>query len=538
VIRKPLSQRLTHLGREAILPALSGVMYFLSWIGFGLWPLAFVCFIPLLYCLRNLTPRQALRRGAWMGFVTHCGGYTWIVHLLRVFAFLPLPVAILGYLGICAAQGFIFGVFAWILQHARLKSRWALAALVPIVLCVVEWLYPLLFQSYTGVSLMPVTALIQIADVGGVLLVSALQAVVNGGLADVVLYFAARRDARIARISDPLATPLIRSFPFASLIAAALCVGGAFAYGSYKMVEQQALEKDAPKQQVGITQPNVGEVELHNNPMASVRSLWNQTAELQVRGASLVVWPEAGFDVKIIDVARRDQGKMIADNIPVTVVAGIMRGDRHTQQIWNSAVVIGPDGLIGDHYDKIALLAFGEYIPFGDTFPVLYKWSPMASPLSRGETTAPLRAGAFLLAASICYEGILPRAIARTMEDHGQGRANLLVNLTNDSWYGAGHEQEQHLMLAVMRTVEHRRWLARATSTGVSAFADSLGRVVQTIPQDTAGVALRTVPMLTGTTIYERLGDWPGYLSLGLLAVLFILYRKRPSTPSGTPAST
>ena len=124
------------------------------------------------------------------------------------------------------------------------------------------------------------------------------------------------------------------------------------------------------------------------------------------------------------------------------------------------------------------------------------------------------------------------------MEDHGQGRANLLVNLTNDSWYGAGHEQEQHLMLAVMRTVEHRRWLARATSTGVSAFADSLGRVVQTIPQDTAGVALRTVPMLTGTTIYERLGDWPGYLSLGLLAVLFILYRKRPSTPSGTPAST
>ncbi len=83
-------------------------------------------------------------------------------------------------------------------------------------------------------------------------------------------------------------------------------------------------------------------------------------------------------------------------------------------------------------------------------------------------------------------------------------------------------------MLAVMRTIEHRRWLARATSTGVSAFADSMGRVVQTIPRDTAGVAMQTVPMLSsGPTIYERLGDWPGYLSLAILAVIFAVYRKR-----------
>src|SRR5437660_11500140 len=95
------------LARAAALPALSGVLYFLSWIGFGIWPLAFVCFIPLLWSLKDATPRQALKLGAWMGFVTQLGGFTWIVHVLQVFAFAPLPLAFLGYLALCAAQGFL-----------------------------------------------------------------------------------------------------------------------------------------------------------------------------------------------------------------------------------------------------------------------------------------------------------------------------------------------------------------------------------------------------------------------------------------------
>jgi len=104
-----------------------------------------------------------------------------------------------------------------------------------------------------------------------------------------------------------------------------------------------------------------------------------------------------------------------------------------------------------------------------------------------------------------------------------------LVNLTNDSWYGAGHEQEQHLMLAGIRSIEHRRWLLRSTSTGISAFVDATGRIVQRIPADTRGVALAKVPMLRGTTPYEVLGDWPGFVSCVVLAALAIreLARRR-----------
>ena len=84
--------------RAAAWPTLSGVLYFLSWIGFGIWPLAFICFVPLVFSLREAKLSTALWLGTWMGFVTHLGGYTWIIYLLQVFAFLPLPLAVLGYL--------------------------------------------------------------------------------------------------------------------------------------------------------------------------------------------------------------------------------------------------------------------------------------------------------------------------------------------------------------------------------------------------------------------------------------------------------
>jgi len=112
--------------------------------------------------------------------------------------------------------------------------------------------------------------------------------------------------------------------------------------------------------------------------------------------------------------------------------------------------------------------------------------------------------------------------VRKTMEDHGGGRANAMVNLTNDSWYGTGHEQEQHLQLAALRSAEHHRWLLRATSTGISAFVDATGRVVQRIDRNQRGTALAEVPMMEGTTVYQVLGDWPGAGSAAILMAIGI----------------
>jgi apolipoprotein N-acyltransferase len=493
--------------RRLLWPTLSGVLYFLSWIGFGIWPLAFVCFVPLLWALRGATPRQAIARGWWMGFVTHLGGYTWIMHLLRVFAFAPWPLALGGYLLICAAQGLIFGVLAAALLWLGGRTRWPMVALLPIALVACEFAYPLLFQSYTGVALMPLLPLVQIADLGGVMLLSALQALVNGALYDTLVALLAA-DARAAL--RPLG---------AALLALVLCG----AYGSWRIVRVDDAQRAAPQLAVGLAQPDVGEIELHRNPYASVHALRDETAELQARGAELVVWPEVGFNTRAIRAEERTAPD-VQGGVPVALIAGVERVA--PRQVWNSAIVVDEDARIGDHYDKIQLLAFGEYIPFGDWFPVLYEWSPMASHLSRGSTTAPLRWRNWRFATFICYEDILPGLVRATMADHGEGRAHAMVNLTNDSWYGAGHEQEEHLMLAAVRSIEHRRWLLRATSTGISAFVDANGRVVQRIDRDERGVAVRQVPMLQGATLYEVVGEWPGWLSLAVFVVIAVRRRR------------
>jgi len=473
--------------RSLALPTLSGVLYFLSWIGFGIWPLAFVCFLPLIFSLRDATPREALRRGAWFGFIAHLGGYTWVIHLLRLFAFAPLPLAFLGYVLLCAVQGFLFGVVAWALRHAWTATRWPLAALLPLALVATEFVYPLLFQSYTGVALMPLLPLVQVADLGGVLLLSAIDGAINGALADVLL--------------------TRRPWP---VIATGLVVLATATYGLWRIARIDGREQNAPVERIGIAQPNVGEIAL--------QALWADTAELHARGADIVVWPEVGYNLR--PVRDGDDGRAIQGGIPVAIIAGAER--RRGKEAWNSAVAITSDGTIGDHYDKIQLLAFGEYIPFGDWFPFLYEWSPLATHLTPGTTTAPLRLNGYRFATFICYEDILPWIVRKTMKDYGEGRAHVLVNLTNDSWYGAGHEQEQHLQLAAVRTIEHRRWLIRATSTGISAFVDATGRVVTRIPADVRGVAVRDVPMLQGTTFYELAGDWPGWAALASLAYVAV----------------
>ena len=484
--------------RRLLLPTLSGVLYFLSWIGFGIWPLAFVCFVPLLWSLRDATPRRALWLGAWMGFVTHLGGYTWIMHVLQVFANAPLPLAFAGYLVLCAVQGLLFGVMSYVLVWMGRRTHWPAAALLPIALVATEFGYPLLFQSYTGIALMPVLPLVQIAELGGTLILSALQAVVNGALFDALEAW---------RFGKPA--------PVGAMMASLISLLGSATYGYVRLVRVEHVERAAPKVSIGLAQPNVGELELHENPLASVRTLQDETAELHARGAELVIWPEVGFNTRPLRPGDTD-GRTIIGGVPVAAIIGAIRVDG--RKVWNSALVVDDRARIGDHYDKIQLLAFGEYIPGGEWFPELYEWSPLSSPLARGQSTAPLRWRSWRFATFICYEDILPGIVRSIMADHGEGRAHAMVNLTNDSWYGAGHEQEQHLMLAAARSIEHRRWLLRATSTGISAFVNATGRVLQRIGRNQRGVALAEVPMLQGTTPYQLLGDWPGWVALAIIA--------------------
>jgi apolipoprotein N-acyltransferase len=163
-------------------------------------------------------------------------------------------------------------------------------------------------------------------------------------------------------------------------------------------------------------------------------------------------------------------------------------------------------------YDKHYLLAFGEYLPFGETFPFLYDWSPNSGHLTPGKTEDPLLLAGHRVTALVCYEDILPGFVNGAVK---HGAPEMLVNLTNDAWFGDTTEPWIHLALAKMRAIEHRSYLLRATNSGVSAVIDPVGRVVAHggtfRPEAVDGVAHW---MKHGTTGYEIWGDAPWWVAL------------------------
>jgi apolipoprotein N-acyltransferase len=493
------------------LAAVSGVLYFVGFIGFDQWYLEWIALVPLLVALDHIdTGRRAFFVSWFMGLVTHMGGYYWVVHLLVEFGQLPLPLAVLGYVLLCAVQGGSFALFGWLAWKLRRKTGIAIGWIAPIALIATEFAYPLIFQSYTANSQAWVPALIQIVDLGGVLLLSGVIALVNGAVAEFAI-------ARMQQRKPQLALP----------IAAGVALAFTVSYGLIRMQQIDQRDAAATKLKVAIVQANVGAADKHENVRAGIEKYRAMTdAVLQTPNLDLVVWPESGFN-SLVELNANLTGH-VATRVDTPMLIGALRAEPvsgpEKYRIWNSILAVEPGGRVAAGYDKVKLLIFGESLPGYETFPQFYEWLrdagvlPYISVFARGESFAPLPVGPYQLSADVCYEDILPRHIRKLMGpiDANGTRPHAMFNGTNDSWYGPV-EPRIHLALSVFRAVEHRRWLIRSTVTGISAFIDSSGRIVEQSRFEEAETLIRDVPMITdGPTLYGRIGDL-----LGWLAVLF-----------------
>jgi apolipoprotein N-acyltransferase len=183
----------------------------------------------------------------------------------------------------------------------------------------------------------------------------------------------------------------------------------------------------------------------------------------------------------------------------------------------------------------MVLVPFGEYIPFGEIFPSLYSLVPTSGRFQPGKNLEPLPLGKHLLSVNICYEDIFPGQVRSLMRsEHERRIPDVLINLTNDSWYGKSTEPMEHLALASFRSIEHRRALVRSTNTGISAFVDPVGRIVTRSGIWTRETLVDRVPMMQGRTVYALFGDWIGWICalLSLVGVcrtsLFSARRNEP----------
>jgi len=184
---------------------------------------------------------------------------------------------------------------------------------------------------------------------------------------------------------------------------------------------------------------------------------------------------------------------------------------------YNTAVLLDEVGRVVDTYDKNYLLAFGEYIPFGDTFPELYNMFPSGK-FEAGTDVKVFDFKGFRLGVMVCYEDILPKFTRRLADKD----PNVIINVTNDAWFGKNSEPYLHLALATFRSIENRVSLVRSTNTGVSAIVSPTGELVQQTSLDDYETIVAELPMMKGGTIYGRIGDAFAYLMLiwlGLVAI-------------------
>ncbi|MBW2458009.1 MAG: apolipoprotein N-acyltransferase, partial [Deltaproteobacteria bacterium] len=498
------------------LATLSGVLCPVGFVGIGIWPVAFVAWIPLIIALRGQTPKRALALGWYAGFLMTMIGFYWLVEMLEVFSGFPLALCVLFAALLCVQKGGRMALMAWL--YARAAGRgWHHGLSFLGAFAVSELVYPLLFPWYYGASVHDVPLLMQTAELGGPILVSIMILAVNVGLAELLErpMFRQKADLRM----------LVGGFAFFVV---------ALVYGAVRMASVDAQRDGSEKIKVALVQPNTP---LKGRGGARKVHL-TETRKLAKEGVDLVVWSEAawpgGFNVKNYKTRLKRQVTRFL-KVP-TIVGGILREKVEPKpekgrqwRAYNVAFMADDKGEIVGRYDKQYLLMFGEYLPLGDTFPVLYEWSPNSGHFTPGTSFEPLPFGKHRIATMICYEDIIPTFVNKMV---AVGDPDLLVNMTNDTWFGDTSEPWQHLALAKFRTVEHRRYLVRVTNSGVSAIVDPVGRVVTQSEVLKRETLIGDIHFMTGRTVFATVGQIPWWIVTALMALGCLIRRKRPA-PAG-----
>lgn len=500
----------SHPRRRAYsLAVLGGVLYFLGWAGFGFWPLSLICLVPLWAALElglQRAWRHSLAVGWVYGAVMCAGGYHWLVEFLDVFSGYGYAASALFWLLFSAYLGFNFAIYGLIYRTLR-RRGWPTSIVAVPILILIEWLYPALFPTYLANSLHDQVRLIQIADLGGPMLVTAVMVLIN------LCIFEAWRWLRQDR-------GLPKTIWGVTLGTVALAV----IYGVVRIGSVEAQMQAAPVLRLGIVQVNMGIFEKRTEAIEGHRRHLEQSRQLEAEGAlDLIVWPESAYVGSLsrklplrVDPVREDlKSPILFGGVSTELVDG-------RRKIYNTVFLMDDDGIVRSTYDKTYLLMFGEYLPLGDTFPSLYELSPNSGHFTAGSHVRPLTLGRWRISTPVCYEDVLARFTRQMVL---QAKPHILINVTNDAWFGDTQEPGIHLVLSKYRAIEHRRYMVRATNSGISAVIDPLGRVVAQTGLLTRENLRYDVQMLDGDTIYTRFGDWPAWLGLG--AIVWMLIRRR-----------
>ena len=483
-------------------------LYALALPRFDLWPCAWLALVPLILVVRGRAAGAAAAYGALAGFVSAWAATWWLAKAVAGYFQAGIVVGALAMsaayaVAVCSA----FVLFALGARVLADRGPFALAALWTACELVRGRVFgqPWGLLGYTQHG---EPALIQLAALAGVYGVSFVVALGNAAIAEALWRW--RAGAPLGHAARTLVAP--------GTAIAAVWLGGALA-----LPPLDAADPGLPR--VAVVQSNVQPAFHWTRGHAEQQLLANLrlTERLADAHPSLVVWPENAVTVYLEQEPYiADQLHHVAARLGVDLLVGGPRfADGHT---YNSARLLHADGSPGEAYDKQRLVAFAEAPPFDHLADAERSESPRA--FSAGTSPGVLESFA-PLAVSICHELLYPDVINPAVTEGGA----LLVNLANDGWLdgGFGVGGSQHFAMGVLRAVETRRYLVRASTTGVSAVVDAWGRILASQPPDGVGVAVAGVAPRYDLTPYVRFGDV--FALACALAVLVALGRELVPVP-------
>ena len=493
------------------------------------------------------TPWQGFVLGYGCGILWFAGTCYWIFDTMHRYGGLPIPAAVLALILFCLYVGLYHGMFGLLLalvagsNNSRLdKSRSDKAGLKAAgsgasmrrALVAAPFLWVAVELARTRITAFPWEllgysqtanfALTRIATLTGVYGLSFEILLVNSVFAAAFLVAKEQRKRLLA----------------AACVATAILQAGQLVAPPPVAADHTAL----------LVQPNIAILEgavwtkeffqdtLRDLTAVSLHPPGGKPAKQQAGGSpdrfvvsyNLIVWPESPSPFYTNDPLFRDAVGALAKQSGTWVVAGsigispAMHGGGGSSQIFNSAVLVSPLGDWVGRYDKMHLVPFGEYLPFPQLFAFAGGLTKEVGEFQRGASRTPLDAGGERFGMFICYESIFPDEVR---QGPIQG-AQVLLNISNDGWYGDSGAWKQHLQQTEMRAIENDRWLLAATNTGMTASIDPYGRIVAATPRKVRTALAAPYALISSTTFYTRHGDWFAYLcaiiSAGALLARFV----------------
>lgn len=511
---------------------LSGLIVGTSYIPFYPWGL-FFSYIPLWYWVffKARNARDAFV-AAWVSqFTLTLIGFHWIAFTAKEFGGFPWPLAIIVLFLFCGLAHLYIPIAVYLSYRMRDYFKWSFGHSVVSLIglsFLSEFFWPGIFPWHLGYTLFwSKLPIFQFADVIGFDGLSFFIYLIQG----ILFYFIFRKMPESFSLSS-LAKSSIKPLGVILILFVTANV-----IGSVHSRKWNSTDSEIKILQV---QANIGNLERAFAEKGKgfrdeIVKKFIQLSEGSLQENSdvdLILWPEVAIPEYLnSDFSNKKNKIQISEFLTrnqKSLLTGGFSKDKNIpdpdRSVFNALFILGPDGReLSKPYHKTHLLAFGEYLPFSESFPFLLKLLPFVSNFGRGPGPSVLvfpkdqtKSDYLLIGAQICYEGLFPSFTTGLVEKG----AEIIVNVTNDSWFGIPFEPYQHLYMTLARGIESRRPMIRSTNTGITTYSTAYGEVSELSPWNKEWTRRQVVPYRNNpeSTFYTRYGH---YLWIFILIAFF-----------------